>query len=143
MNKGTVMGARRMCSSCGEIHGSTKCRPKKIREKEASRIKDKKKMFKEDKDHIYFFDTFIMKDWVKMYKSDIYYAYNGEDDTWDKIIFRRDISSLSDEFVFLEDGKSHEKGGSLTMDYGCMRDMIEKKELLTEEEYNNKADDFI
>jgi hypothetical protein len=95
--------------------------------------------FKEDDDHIYYFDTFIMKDWVKMSKDDIYYMYDDQDgEKWIKVIWRRDLSALSDEFVFLEDCGYTRKGTGLTMDYGCMGKLIEKGELLTEEEYNNR-----
>ena len=92
--------------------------------------------FKEDENHIYFFDSFMVKDWVKMNKSDIFYMYDDQDgEKRIQVIWRGDISALSDEFVFLEDCGYARKGTGLTMDYGCMRNMIDKGELLTEEEY--------
>ena len=73
--------------------------------------------------------------------------YMNEDDEWIKLKYRRDLSALDDVFEFMEDvydkidGVEYprsKKGMEVSMYYGCMKTLIERGELLTEEEYKQR-----
>jgi len=78
--------------------------------------------------------------------SDIFYM--KENNRWVELKFRGDLSGLSDVFEFMEDSPVEDKGDfsrlryragtTLTMDYGCMSTLMEKGELVTEDEYDKK-----
>tara|TARA_R110000824_G_scaffold274553_3_gene463315 strand:- start:2165 stop:2383 length:219 start_codon:yes stop_codon:yes gene_type:complete len=71
----------------------------------------------------------------------------NEDDEWIKLKLRNDLSGLDDVFEFMEDvydkidGVKYprsQKGMTVSMYYGCMKTLIEKGELITEEEYTQR-----
>ena len=74
--------------------------------------------------------------------SDIWY-YKDDDGEWIKLKYRPDLTALEDVFEFMEDNlpKRFKKGNTIDMYYGSMKNLIERKELLTEEEYLNQNKD--
>lgn len=68
--------------------------------------------------------------------SDIWY-YKDDDGEWIKLKYRSDLSALEDVFEFMEDSqpKRFKKGNTIDMYYGSMKNLMERGELLTEEEY--------
>jgi hypothetical protein len=80
--------------------------------------------------------------------NNIYYLI--DDDEWIKLKYRGDLSALDDVFEFMEDifynidGVKRLRakvGDPVSMYYGTMNTLIEKGELLTEEEYLNLVKD--
>ena len=71
--------------------------------------------------------------------SNIWY-YKDNDGEWIKLKYRSDLSALEDVFEFMEDNllKSFKKGNTIDMYYGSMNNLIERGELITEEEYIKK-----
>ena len=71
--------------------------------------------------------------------SNIWY-YKDNDGDWIKLKYRLDLTALEDVFEFMEDytSKRFKKGNTIDMYYGSMKNLIERGELLTEEEYLNQ-----
>lgn len=71
--------------------------------------------------------------------SNIWY-YKDNDGEWIKLKYRSDLSALEDVFEFMEDNllKRFKKGNTIDMYYGSMNNLIERGELITEEEYIKK-----
>jgi hypothetical protein len=68
----------------------------------------------------------------------IWHWYVEDDGVWHKLLYLPDQSCLSDVFEYMEDyispkkyGHRHKKGMTITMDYGCMGNLIEKGELVS------------
>ena len=74
-----------------------------------------------------------------MSKENIWY-YKDCDGEWIKLKYRLDLTALEDVFEFMEDytSKRFKKGNTIDMYYGSMKNLIERGELLTEEEYLNQ-----
>ena len=74
--------------------------------------------------------------------SDIWY-YKDNDGEWIKLKYRTDLSTLEDVFEFMEDNllKRFKKGNTIDIYYGSVGNLIERRELLTEEEYLNQNQD--
>ena len=74
-----------------------------------------------------------------MSKENIWY-YKDSDGEWIKLKYRLDLTALEDVFEFMEDypSKRFKKGNTINMYYGSMKNLIDKGELLTEEEYLNQ-----
>ncbi len=74
--------------------------------------------------------------------SDVWY-YKDNDGEWIKLKYRADLTALEDVFEFMEDNlpKRFKKGNTIDMYYGSMKNLIERGELLTEEEYLNQNKD--
>jgi len=66
--------------------------------------------------------------------------YKDNDGDWIKLKYRTDLTSLEDVFEFMEDNESKrfKKGNTIDMYYGSMKNLIEKGELLTEDEYKQR-----
>ena len=77
-----------------------------------------------------------------MSKENIWY-YKDNDGEWIKLTYRLDLTALEDVFEFMEDypSKRFKKGNTIDMYYGSMKNLIDKGELLTEEEYLNQNKD--
>ncbi|MHA2009659.1 MAG: hypothetical protein ACW980_20290 [Promethearchaeota archaeon] len=74
-----------------------------------------------------------------MSKENIWY-YKDSVGEWIKLKYRLDLTALEDVFEFMEDypSKRFKKGKTIDMYYGSMKELIDKGELLTEEEYLNQ-----
>ena len=69
--------------------------------------------------------------------------YRDNDGEWIKLKYRPDLSTLEDVFEFMEDNllKRFKKGNTIDIYYGSVGNLIERRELLTEEEYLNQNQD--
>lgn len=63
-----------------------------------------------------------------------------DDGQWIKLKYRPDLSGLEDVFEHMEEDLSKfiKKGGTVNMYYGTMKTLMDKGELLTEEECINQ-----
>tara|TARA_R110000822_G_scaffold37573_1_gene105172 strand:- start:267 stop:500 length:234 start_codon:yes stop_codon:yes gene_type:complete len=66
--------------------------------------------------------------------------YKDNDGDWIKLKYRWDLTALEDVFEFVEDypSKRFIKGNTIDLYYGSMKNLIERRELLTKEEYLNQ-----